>query len=173
MASEKADYTWKIILVGNKKVGKTSITSRYVRNDFKEEYKSSQQIELQRKNLPIEGTDKWTQLHIWDTLGQEKFKSIAPVFFKKSVGCFLVYDVTNRESFLALEGWRQQLIKDSDTKIVVMLLGNKVDMPNKVVSSEEGQEYARSCGWGFMEVSAKMNIGIDGAFKGLITNIYE
>ena len=89
------------------------------------------------------------------------------------MGCFLVYDVTNRESFLALEGWRQQLIKDSDTKIVVMLLGNKVDMPNKVISSEEGQEYARSCGWGFMEVSAKMNIGIDGAFKGLITNIYE
>ena len=71
------------------------------------------------------------------------------------MGCFLVYDVTNRESFLALEGWRQQLIKDSDTKIVVMLLGNKVDMPNKVVSSEEGQEYARSCGWGFMEVSGR------------------
>lgn len=54
-----------------------------------------------------------------------------------------------------------------------MLLGNKVDMQNKVVSSEEGQEYARACGWGFLEVSAKMNIGIDAAFKGLITNIYE
>ena len=60
----------------------------------------------------------------------------------------------------------------SDTKIVVMLLGNKMDLPNKVVSTEEGQEYARAAGWGFMEVSAKSNIGIDAAFKSLITNVY-
>jgi len=60
-----------------------------------------------RKDLRIEGTDKWTQLHIWDTLGQEKFKSLAPIFFRKSVGAFLVYDVTNEESFHALEGWRE------------------------------------------------------------------
>ncbi len=101
------DYTWKIILVGNKKVGKTSITNRFVNNKFNEEYKSSQEIQFQRKNLAIEGSDKWTQLHIWDTLGQEKFKALAPVFFRKAVGAFLVYDVTNKDSFLALESWRQ------------------------------------------------------------------
>lgn len=88
--------------------------------------------------MTIEGTDKWSQLHIWDTLGQEKFKSLAPVFFRKSVGAFLVYDVTNKDSFLALESWKEQLNNTSDTKIVVMLLGNKVDLPNKQVTSEEG-----------------------------------
>ena len=105
--NEVPDYTWKIILCGNKKVGKTSITNRYVKNTFAEEYKSSQQCEFMKKNLGIEGTDKWTQLHIWDTLGQEKFKALAPIFFKKSVGAFLVYDVTDKDSFLALEGWKQ------------------------------------------------------------------
>ena len=88
--------------------------------------------------MTIEGTDKWTQLHIWDTLGQEKFKSLAPVFFRKSVGAFLVYDVTNKESFLALESWKEQLNNTNDTKIVVMLVGNKVDLPNKQVTSEDG-----------------------------------
>lgn len=63
------DYTWKIILVGNKKVGKTSITNRFCNNTFDEEYKSSQEVQFTRKNLTIEDTDKWTQLHIWDTLG--------------------------------------------------------------------------------------------------------
>ena len=63
------DYTWKIILVGNKKVGKTSITNRYIKDDFQEEYKSSQELKFQRKNMMIEGTEKWAQLHIWDTLG--------------------------------------------------------------------------------------------------------
>ena len=122
------DYTWKIVLIGNKKVGKTSITNRYIKNDFVEEYTSSQEIQYQKKNMTIEGTDKWTQMHIWDTLGQEKFKSLAPIFFRKSVGAFLVYDVTNKDSFLALDSLREQLQNSSDSKIVVMLIGNKVDM---------------------------------------------
>ena len=172
LANEVPDYTWKVILVGNKKVGKTSITNRFVNNKFNEEYKSSQEIQFQRKNLAIEGSDKWTQLHIWDTLGQEKFKSLAPVFFRKSFGAFLVYDVTNKESFLALESWKAQLSNTAESKIVVMLIGNKVDLPEKEVSSEMGQEFARTNGWGFMEVSAKTDIGIQAAFKSLITNIY-
>lgn len=76
------------------------------------------------------------------------------------------------DSFLALESWKEQLNNTNDTKIVVMLVGNKIDCENKVVSSEMGQEYARSQGWGFIEVSAKTDVGIQAAFNGLITNIY-
>ena len=171
--NEVPDYTWKIILVGNKRVGKTSITNRYIKDSFQEEYKSSQVIEYQKKNMTIEGTDKWTQMHIWDTLGQEKFKHLAPIFFRKSVGAFLVYDVTNRDSFLALDGWKEQLNNSTESKIVVMLIGNKVDMSDqKVITTDMGQDYARQNGWGFAEVSAKTNVGIDAAFKSLITNIY-
>ena len=76
------------------------------------------------------------------------------------MGAFLVYDVTNKESFLGLEGWRTQLANTAESKIVVMLIGNKVDLPDKQVTSEMGQEYARSNGWGFLEVSAKTDVGI-------------
>ena len=158
--NEVPDYTWKIILVGNKKVGKTSITNRFCKDTFVEEYVSSQEVQLNRKNLTIEGTDKWTQLHIWDTLGQEKFKSLAPIFFRKSVGAFLVYDVTCKESFAALKGWKEQLENNADGKIITMLIGNKVDLANKEIPSEVGAEFARENGWGFLEVSAKTNIGI-------------
>ena len=111
-------------------------------------------------------------MHIWDTLGQEKFKSLAPIFFRKSVGAFLVYDVCNKDSFLALDGWREQLQNTGDEKIVVMLIGNKVDLPDKVITTDMGQDYARQNGWGFAEVSAKSNIGIEAAFKSLIANVY-
>ena len=83
-----------------------------------------------------------------------------------------MYDVTNRDSFLALDGWKEQLNNSGEEKIVVMLVGNKVDLPEKVITTDMGQEYARQNGWGFAEVSAKNNIGIEAAFKSLIANVY-
>lgn len=71
-----------------------------------------------------------------------------------------MYDVTNKDSFLALEGWKQQINNNAQGKIVVMLIGNKVDLPNKVITSEMGAEFAKTNGWGFLEVSAKTDQGI-------------
>ena len=94
-----------MVLVGNKQVGKTSISTRFVENTFDELYQTSKEVKFKRKNVVIPGSQDTAQLHIWDTLGQERFKALAPIFFRKSIGAFLVYDVTNRESFLALETW--------------------------------------------------------------------
>ena len=102
---ETADYTWKLILVGNKRVGKTSISNRYMTDTFNEDEKSSQQVQFKRKKIVIPNTQNVAELHIWDTLGQEKFKSLAPIFFRKSVAAVLVYDVTDKDSFLALKTW--------------------------------------------------------------------
>ena len=89
------------------------------------------------------------------------------------MGAFLVYDVTNKDSFLALETWKQQINNNAEHKIVVMLVGNKVDLPDKVITSEMGADFARSNGWGFLEVSAKTDQGIKAAFCSLISNIYS
>ena len=114
--------------------------------------------------MAIGGSDKIAQMHIWDTLGQERFKSLSPIFFRKSIGALLVYDVCDKESFLALKGWKQQIEDNSEESIVVMLVGNKVDKPDKQVTSEVGAEFARENGWGFMEVSAKTDLNIRSAF---------
>jgi small GTP-binding protein len=72
-------------------------------------------------------------LHVWDTLGEEKFKSVAPLFFRKAVGAILVYDVTSKKSFDAVESWYENVKNYCDSNVVVMLLGNKMDLPNKEV----------------------------------------
>ena len=124
-------------------VGKTSISNRYVNNQFSEEYKTSTKVQFVRKNIVIPGTQSVAALHIWDTLGEEKFKAIAPIFYKRSIGALLVYDCTDKDSFLACDSWYQQVKNNSTEDTIVLLLGNKVDKPDKVISSEMGAEYAR------------------------------
>ncbi len=105
---ECPDLNYKLILIGNSRAGKTSIINKFVNDSFNEKEQQSWNVQIQRKIIKIENSDnKWAQLHIWDTLGQEKFKAVAPLFYRKSVGAFLVYDCTNRESFKAVDEWYQ------------------------------------------------------------------
>ena len=152
---ENPDYTWKIILVGNKRVGKTSISNRYMQDIFSDDEKSSEKVTFRSKKIVIPNTQNVAELHIWDTLGQEKFKALSPIFFRKSVAALLVYDVTDKDSFLALKTWHEQIKDNTSENIVVILIGNKVDLPNKVITNEMGSKYAQENGWLFMEVSAK------------------
>lgn len=100
--SDQPDFNYKIILVGNKNVGKSSLTNRAVWDEFDDDERDARMVQISQKNVYIEHADKWAQLHIWDTLGQEKFLALAPLFFRRAVGAFLVYDVCSMESFEAL-----------------------------------------------------------------------
>ena len=104
---DQPDFNYKVILVGNKRVGKTSLTNRCVFDEFNEMSQSTRVVQIVPKMFDLEDTDKRAQVHIWDTLGQEKFMSLAPLFFRRSVGAFLVYDVTSMESFNAIDKWYQ------------------------------------------------------------------
>jgi small GTP-binding protein len=128
---ECPDYNYKVILIGDSRVGKTSITNRFVNDLFNEKEERSRAVQIQRKTLNIEGTQKWATLHIWDTLGQEKFKALAPLFFRKAVGAFLVYDCTKESSFKNVESWYQEVANNVDSKVIVMLIGNKCDLPDR------------------------------------------
>ena len=131
---ECPDFNFKLILIGQARVGKTSITNRFVNDMFNEKELATRTVQIQRKIAKVESTDKWAQLHIWDTLGQEKFKALAPLFFRKAVGAFLVYDCTDRTSFEAVDEWYTQVSSNLDgARVIVMLLGNKCDMPNREV----------------------------------------
>ena len=100
--SDQPDFNYKIILVGNKNVGKSSLTNRAVWDEFDDDERDARMVQISQKNVYNEHADNWAQLHIWDTLGQEKFLALAPLFFRRAVGAFLVYDVCSMESFEAL-----------------------------------------------------------------------
>ena len=158
--SSSPDFQFKIIVVGNKRVGKTSITNRCVFDEFSEDSASTRVVQVVPKVVKIRGSDKTAKLHIWDTLGQEKFMSLAPLFFRRSVGALLVYDVTSMDSFVAVDQWYQQILKNADSRVVIMLIGNKKDKENREVPYNMALEYAIKNNFGLMEVSARHGLGI-------------
>jgi small GTP-binding protein len=137
---------------------------------FDENQASSKNVQIQRKILKIESSEnEWAQVHVWDTLGQEEFKAVAPLYYRKSVGAFLVYDCTNRDSFNAIDEWYGQISSNIDgARVIVMLLGNKCDLPNRVVTFNEGMEFARQRNFGFLEVSAKTGTNVRNSFYCLV-----
>ena len=147
--------------MGNKRVGKTSITNRAVYEEFNENEASTRVVQISQKTVAIQDTEKKAQLHVWDTLGQEKFMSLAPLFFRRAVAAFLVYDVCQLESFKALDKWYEQILKNTDSRVLIFVLGNKKDKTtSREVPYNVGMQYAMQHNFGFMEVSAKTGLGI-------------
>ena len=167
------DFNFKVIVVGNKRVGKTSITNRCVFNEFNEASKSTRVVQVVPKIFNIPGTLKTAQLHIWDTLGQEKFMSLAPLFFRRSIGALLVYDVSSLESFEAIDKWYQQILQHTDSRIIIMMIGNKKDKDTREVPFNMALGYALKNNFGLMEVSARQGLGISEAFNLLVQQIYK
>ena len=165
---ECADFNYKLILVGHERVGKTSVTNRFVNDMFNDKEASSKTVQIQRKLVRIDNTQKWAQLHIWDTLGQEKFKALTPLFFRKAVGAFLVFDCTSMISFKAMDDWLLQMSNSIDSRVIIMVLGNKCDLPNREVPYNVAMEWARSRNFGFLEVSAKTGANIKNAFNCIV-----
>jgi Ras-related protein Rab-21 len=95
LQAEQPDFNYKVILVGDMRVGKTSITNRAVFDEFNNEEDVTRVVQISQKTINVDGTDKWAKIHIWDTLGQEQFMALAPLFFRRAVGAFLVFDLTN------------------------------------------------------------------------------
>ena len=166
------DLLYKIIIVGDTCVGKSNILSRYIKNVFREDSKSTVGVELGNKLLKVKGTN--TKLQIWDTAGQERYRSITSSYYKGSHGCFIVYDITNEQSFENVEKWFEQVQKEGSKDISIILVGNKCDLENeRKVPKEKGEEKAKLLNIPFFETSALSNIKIEDIFTVIAENIYE
>ena len=166
------DLLYKIIIIGDTCVGKSNILSRYLKDEFKEDSKSTVGVELGTKFVKVKGVG--AKLQIWDTAGQERYKSITSSYYKGSHGCFIVYDITSETSFENVEKWYEQAQKDASKEVSIILVGNKCDLENeRKVSKEKGEEKAKSLNAPFFETSALSKINIDDIFKEMINNIYE
>ncbi len=165
------DYLFKLILVGDSYVGKTNILSKYIKNEFNLSTKSTVGVEFGTKILKIE--DKIIKAQIWDTAGQERYKSITSTYYKGAKGAFIVYDITNRLTFESVDKWIQDLNLNSDKNITLLLIGNKKDLADKRdVTTEEGEEKAKSFGLAFLETSALTGENIDKVFDNMLKEVY-
>ena len=166
------ELLYKIIIVGDTCVGKSNILSRYLKDEFRDDSKSTVGVELGSKFLKIKGVG--AKLQIWDTAGQERYRSITSSYYKGSHGCFIVYDITNEISFENVDKWYEQAKKETSKEISIILVGNKCDLENeRKISKEQGEEKAKTLNCPFFETSALSKIKIDDIFTEMVNNIYD
>ena len=150
-----AKYIVKILTLGDTSVGKSSIVLRFSDNDFNDNQFATIGIDFKTKYIKM--GDSSVKVLIWDTAGQEKFQNIAKQYYKGANGVLLIYDVGNRKSFERVDFWLKELKENNRIdELYVCLVGNKIDLGNKrVISTEEGEKYAKENNIQFLEVSAK------------------
>ena len=168
---EYFDEKIKLMIIGETRTGKTSLISRYCKNEFSGgAYLSTIGIDFQIKNLEI--NSKKIRLQIWDTAGQERFRNIAKNYYQSSDGFIVVYDITNNESFQTLDYWVEEIKSNSQELSRMILVGNKCDLEEgRQVKKEEGKDYAKKKELKFYEVSAKDGTNVNKAFDDLIKDI--
>ena len=185
MSSQEYDYLFKLLLIGNSSVGKSSLLFRFVENvwddnfvptigvDFVSYIYNNSLINLQKlKTLEVNG--KKVKLQIWDTAGQERFKNITASYYRGGNGVLVVYDITDRESFDNLNSWLIEIEKNANKNVYKLLIGNKSDLEDKrKVTYQEGKDFATSNGMQFMETSAKTDSKVKDAFELLTQEIIK
>ena len=164
------NYLLKYIIIGESSVGKSNLLMKFANNKFTEDYQATIGVEFGAKNITID--DQIFRIQLWDTAGQENFRSITRAYYKNSVCAMLVYDITNRSSFENLQDWLKDIISQSPKTVLIILLGNKIDLKEKrEVEYEEGEQFAQKNGLIFMETSAKTGEGVEEIFKKSVQEI--
>ena len=166
MADEDYDFIFKVLLLGNSDVGKSSLLLRYVDSVWNDAFVPTIGVDFKVKTLEI--NNKRVKMQIWDTAGQERFRTVVSTYFRGAHGILLLYDVTNRDSFKNLESWLIEIEKNAKEKVLKILIGNKCDLgEDREITIEEGKAFALRNGMEFMETSAKMNTNVTEAFETL------
>jgi Ras-related protein Rab-11A len=166
------DYLFKIVLIGDSGVGKSNILSRFTRNEFCLESKSTIGVEFATRTLQVEG--KTVKAQIWDTAGQERYRAITSAYYRGAVGALLVYDITKRQTFDNVQRWLRELRDHADSNIVIMMAGNKSDLNHlRAVQEEDGHSLAEREGLSFLETSALEATNVEKAFQTILTEIYH
>jgi Ras-related protein Rab-6A len=154
---------YKLIFLGDQNVGKSCILNRFMNDTFTEEYQATIGLDFQSKNVQIDNQD--IHLLLYDTAGQEKFRSLIPMYTRDSNIILLVYEINNKDSFLHLPDWINDLTNVNKDDVIFALVGNKIDLEeSRQVSTEEGQKFAEEHGYIFQEVSAKTGDGFSDLF---------
>jgi small GTP-binding protein len=165
----------RLVTLGDSKVGKTSLILRYVDDEFNLNYLSTMGFDLKIKKIKL-SNNKEVKVKIFDTAGQERFKSIASNYLKKAEGIILVYDITDRISFENIDNWADDINKEGENSKAIILIGNKSDKEDeRAIQKEEGEKLAKNCCGGikFYETSCQTGENVEKAINDLVNDVYN
>ncbi|KZV89036.1 ras-domain-containing protein [Exidia glandulosa HHB12029] len=166
------DYLFKVVIIGDSGVGKTNLLSRFTRNEFSIDSKSTIGVDFATKFINI--SDKTVKAQLWDTAGQDRYRAITAAYYRGAVGALLVYDITRRGTYDNLLRWLKELRDFADTNAVIMLVGNKSDLKHiRAISTEEATAFSAEHGLSFLETSALDSSNVDEAFNTVVNDIFK
>ncbi|KAJ4475729.1 ras family-domain-containing protein [Lentinula aciculospora] len=166
------DYLFKVVLIGDSGVGKSNLLSRFTRNEFNLESKSTIGVEFATRSINVDG--KTVKAQIWDTAGQERYRAITSAYYRGAVGALLVYDIAKHATYVNVTRWLKELRDHADSNIVIMLVGNKSDLKHlRAVPTEEAKAFSSENGLSFIETSALDASNVESAFQTILTDIYR
>jgi len=169
---DEYDYLFKTVLIGDSGVGKSNLLTRFTRNEFNLESKSTIGVEFATRSVETDG--KVIKAQIWDTAGQERYRAITSAYYRGAVGALLVYDISKRSTYENVGRWLSELREHADENIVIMLVGNKRDLRHmRQVSTDEAKEFAQQNNLFFIETSALDSTNVELAFKRILSEIYQ
>jgi len=166
MASVVKTLNYKLVLLGDAAVGKSSSVERFVKNEFFEFQQPTIGAAFLTQSVQLD--DYIVKFEIWDTAGQERYRSLAPMYYRGAAAALVVYDITDQDSFTGAKTWIEELQRQGSADIVIGLAGNKCDLSSKrVVSQQEAKAYAQDNGCIFFETSAKSGENIINIFTSI------
>lgn len=166
------EYLYKIVLIGDSGVGKSNLLSRFTRDEFNLESRSTIGVEFATRTVEVDG--KRVKAQIWDTAGQERYRAITSAYYRGALGALIVYDITKTESYESVSRWLKELKDHADANIIIELVGNKSDLDHlRAVPTDEAKNFANENNLLFTEASALSADNVDLSFHLLLKNIYE
>ncbi|XP_065154942.1 ras-related protein Rab-25b [Paramisgurnus dabryanus] len=173
MGSDEAyNFVFKVVLIGESGVGKSNLLSRFTKNEFNHDSRTTIGVEFSTRTVQLNGLTIKAQ--IWDTAGLERYRAITSAYYRGAVGALLVYDISKHLTYESAERWLKELYDHADPHIVVMLVGNKTDLGAvRSVPTEDAKDFAEKNGLLFMETSALESTNVEAAFNTVLTEIHK
>ncbi len=170
--TEEYDMMFKILLLGDSGVGKSSLLLRYTKNQFTTDMRSTIGVEFGVKFIKVDNLQ--LKIQIWDTAGMERYRSLTSAYYKGAKGVIIVYDICRKKSFENIDKWIDDFKSKADEDAVILLIGNKSDLKDKrEVATDEGTSKSQKNKLAFMETSAKNNENVHKAFLTLFQEIIK
>ncbi|MHA1772106.1 MAG: GTP-binding protein [Candidatus Thorarchaeota archaeon] len=169
-----SEYRFKVVMLGDGAVGKTALTMRFTEDYFESDYKRTIGSDFAIKKIDVPSRDASVTIQVWDLAGQQRFEVVRQSFYRGARGGLLVYDVTRRRTFINLDRWRKEAFDSLNRQIPLIVVANKIDLEDsRIVSTEEGEEYARKIDSIYVESSALTGHNVEESFVKLCETMID